>query len=841
MRRAWIGLALLSASWLFGLDYYVDANWPVWLALVAVGTALLIGVRVPGPTRGESAFAAVVTVPAIWLAPWPYKAAVLLLFAGALLCAVPIPRRWPARLGAAGTSAGAILVVQSLGIILYEHVTAGSHELPRLLARLLYGVTRLLGIDAALDGTTIAMHSMRRVHLLGATWELLLDPVTWSFLLGGIALLLLSASRTGLWRRAIILMISIALWLPVRAGLLMAVFMHRALRTEYETPLMLMNQFWSPWVHLVLLLGPVLLAVRFVRPPAEIEASPAASPVKLSKRLAPAALLCVATLLIATAVLWDPAGPRKQGRVLVDEYHSTWEPTGRPYDVNWYGQESGYNYACIYDYCSRFYEMGRLTTPIDGSALAACDVLVVKVPTSRYSGEEIDRIERFVRDGGGLLLVGEHTSVFNTGVHLNDIARRFGLRFRYDCLFDIDDAFHELYKPPPAPHPIVQHVPAMDFAVSCSIDPGTSPGRAAILAMGLRSLPADYHASNFYPQVEDRADARYGAFVQLWTMHRGAGRVAAFTDSTIFSNFSTFEPGKAELMLGMLDWLNHRNASVNVRPLLVGLGVLLAGISLILNRRRSGSLPLLVGTALLGWSLAVVGVQAAHRTAYPAPKPVRPFTHVVIDRTVCDAPLSQGGFIAGEPNGFGIFERWILRLGCFTSRRQGNDAFVGDALVFLHPDRPVSREFRTALSDYVAGGGNVLILDSPANVQSTANALLHPFGLRIERGTPVQGALTVPEGWPAVAVDAACEIKGGTPLIHLGTVPVAARVEHGKGVVLVVGFASRFSDRQMGVTGDVIPDAQLRQVYELEFSLLRSILPSEATDGRAQGPAPAVP
>ena len=52
---------------------------------------------------------------------------------------------------------------------------------------------------------------------------------------------------------------------------------------------------------------------------------------------------------------------------------------------------------------------------------------MVKVPTSRYAPDEIMAIERFVESGGGLMLVGEHTSVFNTGVYINDIARIFGL------------------------------------------------------------------------------------------------------------------------------------------------------------------------------------------------------------------------------------------------------------------------------------------------------------------------------------------------------------------------------------------------------------------------------
>ena len=833
MKRAWIALALLSASWLFGLSYYHQANWIAWATLVVIGTLLLTGVDFPRASRGELIVTATLMVPVLCLAPWPYRTAVLLVSVGALLSAAPIPRRWPARLGAAGVAAGEILVVQSLGILLYKSVTARSHELPSLLAYPLYGIARLLGIDAALDGTTIAIHSMRRVHNLGATWELLLDPVTWCFLLGGIALLYLIAAagghgggRIGLWKLLASLVISVALWLPVRGGLLIALLVHRALRTEYEAPLTPMSPFWSPWLHLVLLLGPVLLAMRFVRP------RPGAQPdyvivsrPKFSRRLISTALMCAALLLVAMAVSSDPSGPRKTGRILVDEYHSTWERTDRPYDTSWYGQESGYNYACIYDYCSRFYSMARLNTPIDANALKSCDVLIAKVPTSRYGPEEIDRIEQFVRKGGGLLLVGEHTNVFQTGVHLNDIAGRFGFRFRYDCVFDIDGVFRQLYEPSLVPHPIMQNMPPLDFAVSCSIDPGFSVGRAVILATGLRNLPADYHASNFYPQVEDRAEARYGAFIQLWTVRRGAGRVAAFGDSTIFSNFSTFEPGKPELMLGLLEWLNHRNTSADLRPLLFVLSALLAGAAFVLSKRWPGSRLVLLGGALLGWSLAVVSVRAVNQASYPLPKPARPFTHVVIDRTVCDAPLSKSGFIGGEQNGFGIFERWILRLGCFTSRRQGNDVFAGDMIVFMHPNGPVSPKFRTALGKYVKDGGKVLILDSAANTQSTANLLLHPFGLSIDHTTPLNGALVPPDGWPAITVDSACEVKGGTPLIRLGTASVAATVNHGQGAVTVVGFASRFTDRQMGVTGDVIPDPQLRDVYEIEFSLLKSLLP----------------
>ena len=58
MKRAWIGLALLSACWLTGLGTYHDPNWTVWAVLVSLGTGLLMGVPIPRPTRTGSALAA---------------------------------------------------------------------------------------------------------------------------------------------------------------------------------------------------------------------------------------------------------------------------------------------------------------------------------------------------------------------------------------------------------------------------------------------------------------------------------------------------------------------------------------------------------------------------------------------------------------------------------------------------------------------------------------------------------------------------------------------------------------------------------------------------------------
>lgn len=825
MRRGWIGLALLSASWLFGSSYYRGADWLAWSGLIAAGALFLMPREPAKPDRILGAASAVLLLPALVLLPWPHRAAALLLLTGLLLTVLPFPRPWPGRLGSALLAAGLVLFAQSLTILLYEQLTAFSHEAPPLVGRTVDWIARLLGATSAYTGKEVGLFTMRKVHLLGATWELVADPATVCFLAGGLMLAAVSRAPA---RHAGILALLVLLWLPIRAGLMMSLLLHRALLTEFEQPLKLMNQFWNPWLLAGLLAVPAALAGRFLPLPFGPGSPSPAQP----RRAGPAvgvALLAVSVALVTGGIFWEPAGEAKGGRVLVDEFHSSWEPTARPFDTTWYGHDAGYNYACIYDYCTRFYDMSRLTSKIDDGVLRRCDVLILKVPTSAYAEEEVDAVVRFVERGGGVLLIGEHTDVFKTSSHLNQVARQFGFEYRKDCLFGIDSEFEQRYRPPLVPHPIVRHLPPLDFAVSCSLAPRPLSGRAAILSTGLWSLPADYRASNFYPQVEDRADMRYGAFVQLWTARRGEGRVVSFTDSTIFSNFCAFEPGKSEIMLGMIDWLNRADRSPGLKPWFIPAGLALGVLAWVLMRRRL-PLFLVVAAGLYGWSTAVVVVERQHEQTFPAPKAVRPLTRVVIDRTVSDAPLSKCGFIQPSQDGFGIFDQWILRLAYFTSRKSGPAAFSGDLLVFFQPNQWVTDGFRARLTKYVAAGGKVLVIDSALNKKSTANGLLYPFGLSLDPGTSEQGPLECTEKWPSVPVQNAVKVQGGEPFARANGQPVGASVRHGKGLVVAVGFGARFNDDSMGVTTDLEPGPELRQVFDLEYALLRWIVanPSSA-------------
>jgi hypothetical protein len=410
---------------------------------------------------------------------------------------------------------------------------------------------------------------------------------------------------------------------------------------------------------------------------------------------------------------------------------------------------------------------------------------------------------------------------------MNDMTRPMGFIFRDDLLFSNEaSAYDQHFDPPWAPHPSLQYMPPMEFAVSCSIDPGYSHGRSVITSTGLWSMPPEYHNDNYHPIPQYCADMRYGAFVQVWAAWHGQGRALAYTDSTIFSSFCTFQPGHAEIMLGMIEWLNHANPLIDPRPWLILLGIAPLCAGIFFARRSSVAWLVLLAAGLCGWVLAAEAVAALHAWSMPMPKTIRPMTRVVIDRTTSDALLSKGAYTQGNGIGYGMLEQLIGRLGYYTIRQDGKDSFSGDALVVLCPDRPVDAAFREELERYVSGGGRLLVFDSPENENSTANSLLWPFGLSIERKQPWTGTLTLVDNWPGIDISSANEIAGGRVVGKFAQRPVAAVAKYGKGMVLAVGFSSLFIDKNMGGEEQwmVVPDAAMRLRYETLYALVRLLV-----------------
>ena len=126
--------------------------------------------------------------------------------------------------------------------------------------------------------------------------------------------------------------------------------------------------------------------------------------------------------------------------------------------------------------------------PLDPEALAGADVLVIAHPSDpkwehtldggspRLDRAEIEAIERFVRDGGGLIVLGE-TEQDKYGNNLNELLGRFGLA--------VENAHRPGLRAPPRgaglgdgrPHPRRTAPPPTSWPASAR-PASTAPGRS---------------------------------------------------------------------------------------------------------------------------------------------------------------------------------------------------------------------------------------------------------------------------------------------------------------------------------------------------------------------------
>lgn len=857
-----LGTTLLSFYWLFAASFYVR-NSPAGAALfLFLGLVMLkraaarSPVEVPKPAGSMVALLLAALVVAIVAFPMPYRVGPALAFAGLVGWLLYGERHARTRPWCYALAFGGfVLIVQSLVVPIYLRVFAADHQIPWLRS-ILWVLLRAFGHDAAIGDQNVWVPIMRDLHGFPVTSERL-GLFVLSMILVGFVVVVFSSSATRRSAARVIIkgLLAAAIYAMIRYAIVVSIYLHLMHRMGYFDELNRVDIFWSPWWTAFTFI-PLAWLFAALSPKGkrfdwlEFVFAKAPGDCKQARTAVISALLAALTIM-ASVALTEPS-TRKPGRVVVDEFHSDWEPTERPYDTNWYGHGSGYNYAAIYDYLSRYYKMARLQEPIGPGTLDDCDVLMVKIPTKRYEPNEIERIVSFVRRGGGVFLIGEHTNVFGSGEFINPVAEQFGCTFRYDCLFDTrrrktatsPEPFEQFWTPPRVlPHPVVENVPMFLFQVSASIKPRNRfLGEPVIIGTRLKSLMIDYHADNFYPQVVDRSDMDFGPFLEMWARYYGKGRVLAFADSTCYSNFCAFQPGKPELILSGIEWLSHRNRWGYWKALwaILGLVALVLGVVSVAgceNRIRAATIVafILAGTVPL-FALTARGI---NRSMPGLPAPREPLLRVCFERGHGDYELPIEGFVRDHRRSFDLFYQWVMRLGVFPHVGETLDACLesADAIVLIQPKKTFTDAQIESLRAFVRAGGGLLLLDNPLQPRGVSDSLLRAFDMSIDRtGQPYRGIVQT-AGGPAFSVDTARPIDGGEPIAwDSAGRALASSKSFGKGRVVAATFAQRFCDQKMGGGWQVQPTPEMIQVYEMQYALLRAALA-----GKTSASVPVVP
>src|SRR5207253_7999088 len=104
------------------------------------------------------------------------------------------------------------------------------------------------------------------------------------------------------------------------------------------------------------------------------------------------------------------------------------------------------------------------------------------------------------------------------------------------------------------------------------------------------------------------------------------------------------EPGKSELSLGLVEWLNHRNVNRHMNAWMCVLGIISALAAIALAFAWDSGWIILFSAAMLSWSISASAIAADHRKSMPLPKPIRPLVRITVDRTTIAVILPTAGF-----------------------------------------------------------------------------------------------------------------------------------------------------------------------------------------------------
>ncbi|MFQ6051931.1 MAG: DUF4350 domain-containing protein [Candidatus Hydrothermarchaeota archaeon] len=194
-------------------------------------------------------------------------------------------------------------------------------------------------------------------------------------------------------------------------------------------------------------------------------------------------------------------------------------------------------------YKSFSHKKGKITDIV----LNQYDALVIAWPTSKFSGEEILAIQKWVKDGGGLFLIGSSSS--EAVVYLNSLSRNYGVTFRHTMVCDrINDG--SVYKPKIqnlVPHPITENVSYFVVYYGSSletIDP------SMILATTSENGWADVNLDGEYQPGEKK-----GRIPVLASYIDREGRIVFISDGDLFSDVFIEEHDNKKLAINIIKWL----------------------------------------------------------------------------------------------------------------------------------------------------------------------------------------------------------------------------------------------------------------------------------------------
>ena len=244
-------------------------------------------------------------------------------------------------------------------------------------------------------------------------------------------------------------------------------------------------------------------------------------------------------------------------------------------------------YLNLTDYTA-IQESSQVTT----SLLQDASVFVVSNLNVSFTAQEQSIIWEYVRGGGSLLVIGDHTNVGGMQEPLNELLTPVGIRYRFDAALPLDEKFKWLSCTQLLHHPITMSLLNLDelqYGVGASLDLSIS---AFPIIIGSSVLSDEGNRSNadiaYLGDYEYNKGEQLGDVVLVAGAYYGDGRVLVFGDTSSFQNPAL--PSSYRFVQTCFSWLARGQTGVFfLIQTGVSLGFLLSAILMFVFFRKNST------------------------------------------------------------------------------------------------------------------------------------------------------------------------------------------------------------------------------------------------------------
>jgi hypothetical protein len=431
------------------------------------------------------------------------------------------------------------------------------------------------------------------------------------------------------------------------------------------------------------------------------------------------------------------------------------------------------------------------------------DVLVLLFPDDPWTDNQLERIWNFVKKGGSLLVLGEHTTRdSNESNRFNEVLEPTNIRVEFDCATFEVGGWLQSYEP--IIHPATAGVPdernqfGVVIGASLNINWPAQPlliGRWGWSDIGDMGSNRAMMGDDIYNSGEQLGDLILAAEQSF-----GKGRIIAFGDTSGFTNgINVSSYVFTSRLFGYL--AEHGNPAYPLWRQLFGIIFSILLILFVLRINNPGNtIPIILCLAVMLVISNAITQRAG--TILPDGRYKTPNNLAIVDSSHLETYSGE----SWRPDGIGGLMLTLMRNNYFAlslSEFSAEQLDRADLFISIAPSRSFSRKEKNAIKDFVMNGGN-LIITAGMDEAGPCNPLLSQFGFSIGSSgndtlepTPLgyfkspylssadnqQAFVRFYAAWPVYCNDTQARVIA----YGRNNVPVIIMKKFGKGKVTVIG------------------------------------------------------